>query len=344
MGNTPETRVKLRRWLQARLTEGQQPKDEWQQVLEDTWDHLLSTRVDEWIDPDAAKALADQLADPRLIAELSRPIVAAVARVVIVELRQDEEPLSRYLPPEARHRLHQALARPGLVHPDYVRAVFRGEAAEAILNDALYRALRDFSTLLPRLMIKVSPLRRFGVIGGAGTLAEKLIREIESLIEPEIRSFLAEGTERLLTSAAEFAIAKLDEPASIEFRHALVDFVLSKSASFHLSTLSDPLFDDLGAIIEATAKHVGQMPEVRAVAQAWIDRAIASSTDKTLAEALHIDPARARPPLGALADASWPAFKTMVNSPQTSRWIDSLLEGLLEEQERLADDSGDPLQ
>ena len=342
MSDTSETRVKLRRWLQARLTEGQQPKDEWRQVLEATWDHLLATRLDDWIDPDAAKILANQLADPELIAELSRPIVAVVARKVIAELRKDDEPLSRFLPPEARHRLHQTLARPGLVHPDYVRAVFRGEAAEAILNDALYRALRDFSTLLPRLMIKVSPLRRFGVMGGAGTLAEKLIREIESLIEPEIRSFLAEGTERLLASAAEFAIAKLDEPASIEFRRALVDFVLSKSASFHMSTLSDPLFDDLGAIIESTAKHVAQMPEVRADVQTWIDRALASSTDKTLAEALHIDPARGRPPLGALADTSWPAFKTMVKSAQTEQWMDSLLEGLLEECERLADNAGDP--
>jgi hypothetical protein len=330
-----ETRATLERWLRARLTEGEGPKDEWRQVLEAAWGHLLATKVHDLVDADASKALADRLADPELVTELSRPIVATAARAMIAELRKDEEPIDRFLSPEAQQQLQETLSRPGLVHPDWVRAIFRGEAAEAVLNDALYRALREFSTLLPRLMVKVSPMGRFGVIGGAGALAEKLIEEIEKLAEPEIRSFLADGTERLLERAAEFTIAKLDDPASIEFRHNLATFILSKSPAFYLDVADEELLDEMGVVVELAARHVAQMPEVRAGAHMWIDRVLESSANKTLGEVLQIEGTDARPPMDALAEATWPAFRTMLNSPQPQRWMDTLLNELLDEYERI---------
>jgi hypothetical protein len=204
------------------MTEGERPKEEWRQLWEATWDHLLGTPVHDLIDANTAKALADRLVDPALVTELSRPVVANVSQVVIAELRKDERPVARFLPPEAQDKLQEALARPGLVHPDWVLAMFKGEAAEAVLNDALYRALKDFSTLLPRLLVKISPMGRLGMLGSAGALAEKLIVELEKLIEPEIKSFLADSTERVLERAAEFTIAKIDDPASIEFRATFV--------------------------------------------------------------------------------------------------------------------------
>lgn len=336
MGGASETRATLRLWLLARLTEGDGAKDEWRQVLEATWDHLLATRVHEWVDANASKALADRLLDPELVTELSRPVVAVAARAIVEELQKDEKPLDRFLPPEAQQQLQETLARPGLVHPDWVRAIFRGEAAEAVLNDALYRALRDFSTLLPRLMVKVSPMGRFGLIGGAGALAEKLIQEIETLIEPEIRSFLADGTERLLESAAEFTVAKLDDPASIEFRRNLVTFILSKSPAFYLDAASEEVLDEVGMIAELSARHATQMPELRAGVHSWIDRALESSANKTLGEALQIEGADARPPMDSLAEATWPALTTMLNSPQLQRWTDKLLNELLDEYERIS--------
>ena len=122
MGSALETRATLKRWLWTRLTEGERPKEEWHELWEATWDRLLATPVHELIDAHAAKALADRLVDPELITELSRPIVATVARAVIAELRADEQPVDRYLSPEAQDKLQETLARPGLVHPDRVRA------------------------------------------------------------------------------------------------------------------------------------------------------------------------------------------------------------------------------
>lgn len=335
MSAEPDKRVALKQWLRRRLTEGEQPKKEWQQLLEATWDFLLLTPVHDLIDAKTAKVAVDQLMNAELVTSLSRPIVAAVAPVIIQELRGDERPLERFLPQDAQAKLEEAIARPGLVHPDWVRAMFRGEAAEAVLNDALYRALKDFSTLLPRLMVKVSPMGRLGMLGSAGALAEKLIEDLERRIEPEIKSFLAARSEEILKRAAEFTIAKLDEPASIEFRANFIKFVLSKSPAFLVGAADDALLEDVGVVAELTARHVADMPDVRADVHAWIDRAVAYSEGMNLGEALHLEGIDVRPPLDALAEATWPAFTALLSSPQAQHWMDSLVVELLDEHERL---------
>jgi len=337
MSAETDKRVALKQWLRGRLTEGEQPKEEWHQLLEATWDYLLLTPVHDLIDAKTAKAAADQLMNAELVTELSRPIVAAVAPAVIQELREDERPLERFLPPDAQAKLQEAIARPGLVHPDWVRAMFRGEAAEAVLNDALYRALKDFSTLLPRLMVKVSPMGRLGVLGSAGAFAEKLIEDLERRIEPEIKSFLADRSEQILERAAEFTISKLDDPASIEFRANLVQFVLSKSPAFLVGAADDELLGDIGAVAELSARHVTDMPDMRADVHAWIDRALEYSAGMNLGEALDLEGIEVRPPLDALAEATWPAFTALLSSPQVQHWTDTLLDELIDEYERIGD-------
>jgi hypothetical protein len=337
MGAGPDKRIALKQWLRGRLTDGEQPKREWRQLLEATWDHLLRTPVHDLIDAGTAKAAADALMTPELVTELARPIAAAVAPAVIEELREDGRPLKRFLPQDAQAKLEEAIARPGLVHPDWVRAMFRGEAAEAVLNDVLYRALTDFSTLLPRLMVKVSPMGRLRVLGSAGAIAEKLIRDLERRIEPEIKSFLADRSEQILERAAEFAVGRLDDAASIEFRANLVRFVLSKSPAFFVGAADEELLEDIGLVAELTARHVVEMPELRADLHAWIDRAMAYSEGMSLGEALHLEGMEARPPIDALAEATWPAFTTLLGSPQAQMWMDTLLDELLDEHERIGD-------
>lgn len=330
-----DERVALKRWLHRRLTEGERPKEEWRRFLESTWEHLLATPVCALIDPNTAKAAADQLMDTELISEISGTIAAAVAPVVMAELRADDRPLGRFLPQEAQAKLKEAVARPGLVHPDWIRAVFRGDAAEAVLNDALYRALSDFSTLLPRLLLRLSPMGRFAALRGAGVLAERMIEDLGNRIEPEIRSFLSDNTGPMLARAAEFAVSRLDDPASMEFRARFVSFVLSKSPARLLEAVDDESIADIEMIAELTARHVPTMPEIREDIHAWIDRIMDYAGDKKLGEALHIMGTEARPPFGALAEATWPALTTILHSSQAHVWMDSLLDELIEEYDRV---------
>lgn len=330
-----EKRAALKAWLRRRLTEGELPRHEWRELLDATWDQLLATPLRELIDEESMKALAERLIDVDWLIELSRPTVVNVATAVLAELRENQAPLDRFLPTEAQARLDAALARPGLVHPDWVRAMFRGEAAEAVLNDALYRALKDFSTLLPRLMVKVSPVGRFGMLGSAGMFAEKIIEELEKRIEPEIRSFLAESSDPILQRAAEFTISKLDDPASIEFRSNFIRFVLSKSPAFFLAAADDELIGEIGTIFELSARHVADMPELVNGVHRWIEKGLAHTAGKTLAEALDIESMELRPPIDSLADASWPAFTTVLASPQAQAWMDRLVDELIEEYQRI---------
>ena len=334
MNGPPEKRAALKHWLRERLTKGEGPKQDWGRLLDATWDHLLLTPVHDLVDPGAIEALCDRLADPRHVTELTRPIATAVARAAIDELRTDDQPLDRFVPGEARERLYAILGRPGLVHPDWVRAVFRGEAVEALLNETLYRALTDFSTFIPRLMIRLSPMGRFGVMGGARAFAERLIREFEKALEPEVRSFLADSTKRVLEHAAEFAIAKLDEPASIEFRRDLAAFMMSRSPAFYLQGVDDALVEEIETVAELIACNLVSMPEVRTGVRVWIDKGMTYAAGKTLGELLRIEGTGTRPPLDEWAEATWPPVKAVLGSPEAQRQIDSLLDELLDEYER----------
>lgn len=329
-------RASLKHWLQRRLTEGERPREEWRQLLEATWDHLLGTPVHELVVAQTLKGVTDAFVVPDLMMELARPLAPNIVRAVVAELRTDDRPLERFLPSEAQAKLHAAIARPGLVHPDWVRAMFRGEAAEAVVNDALYRALKDFSTLLPRLMMKVSPVGRFGMLGNAGAFAEKLIDDLQRRIEPELKSFLADSTEPVLERAAEFTIAKLDDPASIEFRATFINFVLSKSTAFLLEAADDELIADIGTVVELSTRHATAMPEMRADIHRWIDRAFGHAEGKTVGEVLELASGQPPLPMRSLADATWPAFTSVLGSPHAKARMDTLVDELLEEYERLA--------
>ncbi|MBW2421648.1 MAG: hypothetical protein JRH19_24120 [Deltaproteobacteria bacterium] len=335
-----DKRGALKDWLRTRLTEGTRPREEWRELWESSWEHLLATPVRELIDREALEELVDRLADPEFASELLRPRAAGGARGIVAELQQAEQPVERLLPLEARERLERAVARPGLVHPDWVRAVFHGEAAEAVLSDALYRALKDFSTLLPRLMVRISPMGRFGLLGGASAIAEKLIDELEKLIEPEIRAFLAESTGRVLERTAEFTISKLDDPTLIEFRSNLIGFMLSKSPGFYLQAVDEELLEELGAIVALSARHVAGMPEAREQLDRWMDRALAQLEGKTLSELLQLEESEARLPIDtlidALAAATWPLFTAVLAGPRAQAWMDALVDELIDEYETIA--------
>ena len=328
--NTADERTRAKQWLRVRLTEGDRPREEWRELWAAGWQHLIRTPVEYLVDPRAVADLADRLAESQFLIEVPTPLLHRVLRAAIESLREDDEPLRRSMPDEVHRRLREAVARPGLIHPDWVHATLQGEAVEAVLNDMLYRVLKDFSTLIPRMMTKMPSLGRFSLIGGAGALAERLIREVEKLVEPEIRAFLADSTGRVLENAAEFTIARIDDPAQLEFRATFFDFVLSRSPAFLLANVDEPLTEDLELAVGATLRHLSQDPKARQALRDGIERGIRSCAGKTVGEVLELGAGSPAPPIDALADASWPAFRSLIESPFAERWMDSLVDELLD--------------
>lgn len=102
-----------------------------------------------------------------------------------------------------------------------------------------------------------------------------------------------------------------------------------------MGAADDELISDVGAVVELSARQVAEMPELLAEIHRWIDQGSGHAAGKTLAEALEIESRELRPPIDAIAVATWPAFETVLRSPQAQVWIDRLVDELIDEYERV---------
>lgn len=329
----PASRDPLKIWLQDRLT-GDRARQDWRKLVEAAWNRLLTSTVDQVVPLEELVALVDGHLTRERISDLTRPVVREVIPMLIERMRADKHPLSRWVPDTAREGIRRMVSRPGLVHEEWVRAVFRQEAVEALMADALYRGIRDFSTIMPRLILGLLPTSRLPGMGGAGALGKRLLDELEQRIEPEIKAFLTGGTQRALTRAAEFAIKHLDDKSSISLRTNMVDFVLSKSPSFHAEAVPDELIADIEPIVEAVSRKIAEMPESRQIAREVIEAIMARHNNRTVADVLVELGITGRPDFDAWAAATWPSVRTYLGAPEIAGWLDGLVDELLEEQKK----------
>lgn len=322
--------AELKTWLRHRLVHDPRAEADWRRLFRSAWDQLLETPLTTLVDEPRIEASLDATLSADRVTDFVRPLVRQLLDALLEDARQDKQPLERYVDASARSKLHALLSRPGLVHPDWVRAVFRGAAAEAVLNDTLYRALRDFSTLMPRLFLKLSPMGRLGKIGGAGMIAGRIVEELEKLIEPEIKNFLTGGTQKMLDRAADFAIARLDDPASTEFRRDLADFVLARSPAFHVAAVTEDILEEALDIAQSIAQSTMETEALRDDLRRRLKDQLERWGTKPLGEVLGEIGVTGTPPLEAWADALWPTVRVFLEAPEVGLWLDGIVDELLE--------------
>src|SRR5262249_37749361 len=114
-----------------------------------------------------------------------------------------------------------------------LREALENEAAEEVMRDVLYDALKEFSEKvnpffadwgLPSLLKKLSP---FG-LGAMSKGFDSVRVEFDRRLEPEIRKFLLGFSRRALKNVADFTIDKADEPEFVAIRKRLVHFLLER--------------------------------------------------------------------------------------------------------------------
>ena len=325
-------------WLVERLT-GPRGREDWNRVVEAGWQHCLATPLRTLIPPDAARTYAITHLDPDRMADLVRPVVHTLLPALVEHYRKDTAPLGRWVPDAARGAIERMVSRPGLVHEEWIRALFRQRVVEAVMADALYRGIRDFSTIMPRLVLSLMPTQRFAKLGGAGAIGKRIVEELEKRIEPEIKVFLEGGTKRALARAADFAVGHRDDDAALAFRRNVVQFVLSKSPSFHAHAVSDEMLADLEPIAQSVAKHMAGREESKRLVEetiAEVDRAYGAMP---LGEALRAVGLEKQPDREAWAAVTWPAVVECANAPGVRDWLDGLVRELLERHETSAPES-----
>lgn len=326
----PSTSDDLVTWLLGRLT-GPTANEEWRGLVESVWGAIGGLPLRQLLPPDRVTALVEVHLDPDRLAELVRPMARAGLRDLVEQLRTYDEPTGRWVPPEAKAILDAIVERPGLVDESWVRTVLSEKAVEDILSDTLYRALRDFSTIIPRLIVRALPTGRFAKLGGAASLGQRIGDEIEKLIEPEIKRFTSSGSARALERAADFAVERVDAPASVELRRHVVEFILAKPPSFHVYPLDDALLEDLDQIAEHIARHAASAPQTRTRVEATIQRIADAHGDRTVDQITKDLGLTLAPPFDALAEATWPIVEQVLGTSPVRTWLAGVVEELLEQ-------------
>jgi hypothetical protein len=324
----------LKAWLRARLT-GEATEGDWPSLLRAAWDQLMSSPVEQVLRKEDVRAVVESYLRPERISDTVRPAVRTILPMVVERLRQDHQVSARWVPDDAKERLRKLASEHGLIHADYVKALFQQKAVEMVMADALYRGIREFSTILPRILLGLLPTSRLPGFGGAGALGKKLLEDLERRLEPEIKSFLAGGTQRALARAADFAIKHMEDPAYVSMRTNMIDFVFSKTPAFHSAPLTQARLDQLEPIVESIAQHVAKKDETHRLAAQVLDSLFERFGKRTVQEALQEAGVRSAPDFVAMAHATWPAVQLYLSAPEIAAWLDKLVDELLAEQSRL---------
>lgn len=299
-------------------------------LVERGYQALLEARLDAVFPRSAADLVVAAVLKSERLVDLVRPSAGVILSQIAAEMKSDARPLSRFVPPEAEDAIERIAARPGLVDPRWIKAIFQEKAIEAIVADTLYSAIRDFSTVLPRFFLGLLPTRGLGVLGTAAGLGGKIMDEVEKRIEPEIRSFLVGGTKRALDRAADFAVAHADDKTSLELRRNLVHFVLKESPAFHARPLEPVVLADVAVIAEAIAARVGESEEIKERARVLLDRFYAAQGAAPVRDFIAALGVKLEPDLDVIAEATWPFLDLFLQTEAVRGFVEERVAEVLE--------------
>lgn len=328
----------LAAWLHTRLTQpSTQP--EYRALLEGVVAHVLDKPLNEMLPESAAMAAFESHLNPERLTDGARFFVREVVGRAISEAHTDQAPVERWLSADAKARLLDFAARPGWADEVWVEQLFQQKAMEALVSDTLYRALKDFSTIVPRIVQGVLPsgLGRLAKFGGKATggVGGRVFDEVERKLEAEIKRFLDKGTRKALESAASFAIERMDSPESAQAQRMLATFALAQSPAFHVRPFDEPTLEALEAVAVDAAASIGAHEELQPLVQRVVRDFYKDWGPLPLKEALQgagVDPQGFE--VGAWADASWPALVAAMATPPVRTFLLDVSNQILEQIEK----------
>ncbi len=307
----------LAAFLKARLA-SERTREDWRKILEGAWNRLLEVPLSTFLGEEVDRTVEAHLTRERAV-EAVRPAIRWWLASVIEHAREDDQPLGRWVPEQAKAKLLLLAAKKGSIDPRWVEHIFAQKAMEDVITDTLYKALRDFSTIIPRLVSSLTP----SIIG---KISNRITNEVEKILEPEIKKFLDKGSKKALDGAARFTIDHLDDPVSIEARKNTVSFALAQSPKFHVATIDDEMVKTIDEVAEAIASQVADSADTKQIAKSVVERLRARHGMEPVKAFLSTIGVDAAPPFDAWADVSWPYLQTILSSPECAAFLDRLAE------------------
>jgi len=325
-------RIRVKNWLHERL-QNERANEEWSRLLNAAWTDLIQKPWVELLPQEALESAIESLKKPELAAAFAECIVNPLLHEAFLELRDDNSKLSEWLSPEAIKVLEDLVSAPKFIRAEWIEAFFKEKAVEEVLSDSLYRALRDFSTIIPRLVLRNLPSGRFRALGMAGNLTEKLAAQLEKVIEPEIRSFLASGSQKAIRRACDFTIEQADSETSIQMRRNLIRFAAERSLSFHFSVLNKRDFEALLVENVNYLHKIHENPRLNNFISQGISKLYQSNQSSSVADLLGAFTLELGQYIDVFSDLSWPILKNTLDSEEIQTWLDGLVDELLDQYE-----------
>lgn len=322
----------LKSWLVDRLTRGEQ---DWRTLLEAGFEQLLDSPFDVVVPREAGTKAVLEFIHTKRFEELVRPGVKLVLPLFLARTHKDGQPLRRWVPPATEQKIVALAERDGWIDPRWVEAIYELDVAEELVADTLYNTLRDFSTIVPRIVQSVmpSPLGKLAKLGGKATggVTGRVLDEVERRLEAEIKKFLEKGTRRALDRAARFTIEHVDDRAAKDARRDLTRFVLERSPEFHTRVMTDDVVAELDPIVEEIAAHVAALPETKTVIEETVERIYERFSGQTVREVFASIGIEQTPPYDLWVEASWPVVQRVLDAPGIDAWLLTLCEEIVAE-------------
>lgn len=312
-------RAKHIAYLSERLTDDR-ARGDFVRSFANAYDHVLSKPLRELVDPASLTALLTDVVTADAVRGLAAPVVREIHRRTVLALKSDEAKVGDFVPEAARAAISELIARPDLIPEDLVRRVFEDEAAEEVLRDVIYDALKEFNDSvnpffadwgLPALLRKVMPIGSGTVIKSIGAIRG----EFDKRLEPEMRKFLLVFVRKSKSKMATLIVSKGSDPKFIALRQSVVAWLYERSLAELTKTVDDDARDHVDTAAEEIALELAKQTHPRERLREQVDAFLAEKGDVALGEWLTSIGGVARPDLERIAELLWPHMRMLLESP-----------------------------
>lgn len=324
-------------FLRARLV-SPRAEAEWRENVTAVFADFLAAKVRDIVEPRALAAALDSALTVSMIDQAARPIGARVLPLVLRELSAERGKVGERVPVVTRRKIEELLARPAVLPDRALRELGDQEAVQQVMRDVLYDGLKEFSE-------KVNPfiadwgipalLKRMSVFGGAMTKGLESVRgELDKRMEPEIQRFLTGFTKKGLRRMIDGMITRGSDPASIALRRHMLAWVLEQelgALTRELDAEAIALGQDI--VMDIVAAELAR-EERRTQRVRLLEEALTAAGDRTVGEILADLGVTFTPDLPAIAAATWPLARTMIQGPAVTAWLTTLVHEFFEEERR----------